>query len=71
MLMPIVFSRLPPPIHVGEVPVPEEITLLLEGLQTSPVNADQIKAWTNHDPILPRVKKLVVQGWVDFMDPNI
>ena len=46
MLMLIVLSRLPLPIHVGEVTVPEEITLLLEGLQTSPVNADQIKTWT-------------------------
>ena len=51
-----VLSRLPLPDHVGEVPIPEEIVLLLEGLQTSPVTADQIKTWTNHDPTLSRVK---------------
>ena len=66
-----VLSRLPLPDHVGEVPVPEETVLLLEGLQTSPVNANQIKTWTNHDPILSRVKKLVLQGWIDTKDPNI
>ena len=29
-----VLSRLPLPDHVGEVPVPEEVVLLLEGFQT-------------------------------------
>ena len=66
-----VLSRLPLPDHVGEVPIPEEIVLLLESLQTSPVTADQIKTWTNHDPTLSRVKKLVLQGWIDTKDLNI
>jgi len=38
-----VLSRLPLPDHAGDVPVPEEVVLLLEGLQASPVSADQIK----------------------------
>ena len=38
-----VLSRLPQSDHVGEVPIPEEIVLLLEGLQTSHVTAGQIK----------------------------
>ena len=66
-----VLSRLPLPGHAGEVPVPEEIVLLLEGLQTSPVSANHIKTWTNNDPTLARVKKLVLQGWVDTKDPLI
>ena len=57
--------------HIWEVPVPEEIVLLLKGLQTFLLNADQIKAWTNHDPILSQVKKPVLQGWVDTKDSNI
>ena len=56
---------------MGEVSIPEEIVLLLEGLQTYPVTADQIKTWTNHDPTLSRVKKLVLQVWIDTKDLNI
>ena len=38
--------RLPLPDHLWEVSVPKEIVLLLKGLQTFPLNADQIKAFT-------------------------
>ena len=65
-----VLSRLPLPEQAGEVPVPE-LVLLKEGLQNSPVKADQIKTWTSHDPTLSTVKKFVLQGWVDTKDPNI
>ena len=66
-----VLSRLPLPEQAGEVPVPEELVLLMEGLQNSPVKADQIKMWTSHDPTLLTVKKFVLQGWLDTEDPNI
>ena len=66
-----VLSRLPLPEHVGEVPVPEELVLLTEDLQNSPVKTDQIKIWTSHDPTLWIVKKFVPQGWVDTKDSNI
>ena len=66
-----VLSRLPLPEYAGEVPVPEELVLLMEGLQNSPVKADQIKIWTSHDPTLSIVKKFVLQGWVETKDPNI
>ena len=64
-----VLSRLPLPEYAGEVPVPEELVLLMEGLQNSPVKADQIKIWTSHDPTLSIVKKFVLQGWVETKDP--
>ena len=66
-----VLSRLPLSEQAGEVPVPEELVLLMEGLQNSPVKADQIKMWTSHDPTLSTVKKFVLQGWLDTKDPNI
>jgi len=47
-----VLSWLPLPDHTGDVPVPKEIVLLLEGLQASPISADQIKTWTTYDPTL-------------------
>ena len=62
-------TYLPNPVRV--VPVPEKIVLLLEGIQTSPINADQIEAWTSHDPILSQGKKLVLLQWVDTNDLNI
>ena len=49
-------SRLPLPETPREVPVPGETNLLLECLQTSPVNAKQIRIWTDQDHILSKVK---------------
>ena len=54
--------RLPLPEHAGEVTIPEELVLLMEGFQNSPVNADQIQTWSSHDPTLSKVKKLVLRG---------
>ena len=54
-----VFSRLPLPVQPKEVPTPEELVFLIEGLQLSPVTLPQIKNWTNHDPVLATVRKFV------------
>ena len=35
----------------------------MEYLQDSPTTAAQIKTWTDHDPILSRVRRLVLHGW--------
>ena len=42
--------------------------MLLETLQSSPVNAKQIAEWTAKDPVLSKVKKWLSQGWADTDD---
>ena len=58
-------SRLPLSETVSEVPLPREMVLLMETLQTAPVTAKQIKQWTARDPVLSRVKMFVEKGWKD------
>ena len=58
-----VLSRLPLPECPSEVPLPGARVLLLETLETSPVNAKQIPEWTERDPILSKVKKWLTEGW--------
>ena len=57
-----VFSCLPLPVQPKEVPTPEKLVLLIEGLDISPVTLPQIKNWTDHDPVLATVRKFVQQG---------
>ena len=63
-----VFSHLPPSIHPGEVPMPQELVYLLEGLEISPVTVDQIRTWTDQDPVLAKVQRFVQQGWPRTVD---
>ena len=56
-------SRLPLPDTISEVPLPGETVLLMEKLQTSPITAQQIKIWTDRDPLLGRVRNFVLKGW--------
>ena len=56
-------SRLPLPESPLEVPPPPELVFMLETLQGSPVQAKQIRQWTDRDPILARVRNLILQGW--------
>ena len=42
-----VFSRLPLSVQPQEVPMPQELVYLLEGLEISPVTVDQIRLWTD------------------------
>ena len=58
-------SRLPLPETVSEVPLPGEMVLLMETLQTAPVTAKEIKQWTYRDPVLSRVRNFVEKGWKD------
>ena len=58
-----VFSRLPLPVQPKEVPMPEELVLLLESLEISTVTVNQIKHWTDHDPVLTKVCQFVCNGW--------
>ncbi|XP_056118298.1 uncharacterized protein K02A2.6-like [Rhinichthys klamathensis goyatoka] len=56
-------SRLPLPDTPVSTPLPPETVFLLEKLSDSPVSAKQIKAWTERDKVLSKVKRFVLQGW--------
>lgn len=66
-----VLSRLPLPESVRETPQPGETVLLMESLQSSPVNSNQIKRWTDHDPILSKVRDFTLQGWQHSSDEQL
>ena len=65
-----VFSQLPLPVQPKEIPMPEELVFLMEGLEISPVTVKQIKVWTDHDPVLATVRRFVKQGWPKSADPK-
>ena len=59
-------SRLPLPDTPDKVPVPAEVVLLMNYLDDSaPVSVDQIRRWTDRDPILAQVKHMLRNGWPD------
>ena len=66
-----VLSRLPVPVEPKEVPILEELVMLMESLQISPVTVTQIKKWTDFDPVLSTVRKFVQQGWPRTVSPNL
>ena len=61
-------SRLPLSDTIADPPVPGETILLMEALNTSPITAANIKTWTNRDPVLSRVKQMILQGWQRDID---
>ena len=59
-------SHLPLPECPTIVPVPGDLLLLSEHLNNvSPVTPRQIRTWTDKDPVLSRVRRLVLHGWPD------
>ena len=64
-------SRLPLPEAPTQIPVPGETILLLDMLHSLPVTAHQIKTWTDRDPVLSRVRTLVLKGWQDSTDVDL
>ena len=58
-------SRLPLPETISDVPIPGELILLMETLQSSPITAMKIKSWTDKDPILARVRNCIQKGWTN------
>ena len=64
-------SRLPLPESVNEIPTPGETILMLENLQTTPVNIKHVRQWTDRDPILSKVRRLVQQGWETTDDQQL
>ena len=58
-----VLSRLPLLDAPTQVPTPGDTVLLLEMLNSSPVTVQNIKQWTDRDPLLSRVQECVCNGW--------
>ena len=56
-------SRLPLPTAPANVPLPADTIHLLEQLNSTPVTATMIKKWTAQDPVLAKVKNLLLKGW--------
>ncbi len=56
-------SRLPLSDSPSTTLVPLEVTYLVHQLSTSIVTAGRIRKWTDQDPVLARVKRLVLNGW--------
>ena len=66
-----VLSRLPLRTTVQETSVPGEIVLLMETLQSTPVDSRQIGLWTDRDPVLSKVRRLIQTGWRYSGDKNL
>ena len=62
-------SHLPLPHKPSSVPVPEDLILLTNHLSEGIITTNHIKAWTDKDTVLSRVRRLVEVGWT-FSDPG-
>ena len=56
-------SRLPLTTSNLDIPKPAEVIYLMEHLDTSPLTSSQIRAWTDREPLLAKVRRLVKEGW--------
>ena len=56
-------SRLPVSTNAADPPKPFETIHLMERLNTSLVSAAQVRELTGRDPLLSKVRRLVMQGW--------
>ena len=45
------------------MPVSKEVVILVEGLQDSPIATDQVRAWTQRDPLLSKVLSYTQKEW--------
>ena len=61
-------NRLPLPASFSEVPVPNELVLLMKRMSSGPLTAAQVKAMTQWDPVLSRVHSCVLRGWPTTVD---
>ena len=62
---------LPLPTTVEETSPPGEAVLLMETLHSTPVDSNQIRRWTDRDPVLSKVRRLVQFGWEETDDENM
>ena len=59
----MVISRLPLNEFPLNVPIPGDVVLVMDHLDTTPVNARSIKSWTDKDPVLSTVRRYILHGW--------
>ena len=59
------------PTTVEETSPPGEAVLLMETLHSTPVDSNQIRRWTDRDPVLSKVRRLVQFGWEETDDENM
>lgn len=64
-------SRLPVSNQMLAVPLPGDVLQLFQTLQCTPIRAEQIRRWTDTDPVLARVRRSVLSGWVDSKEPDL
>ena len=60
-------SRLPAPGILEESPVPADVVLTLEQLDTTTITSTMVREWTRKDPVLAQVVRLLEEGWPDTM----
>lgn len=58
-------SRLPLGNSPEDPPKPAELVFLMDTLHASPITPRQIRQWTDRDPLLSKVRELVLHGWRD------
>ena len=56
-------SRLLLPESPQITPLPPEMILFMEKLNTTPITAERIRVWTNSKPLCSPVRQLVQSGW--------
>ena len=56
-------SRLPLPGCPESTPVPAEVVLMLEKIDSTLITVSQIRTWTRRDPLLSKVYRYVQFGW--------
>ena len=56
-------SRLPLPVVSETTPIPGDIIHILETINTSPVDATNVKLWTSRDPVLSQGLQFLLHGW--------
>lgn len=61
------------PLHESPatVPLQGETVFLMETHENTPVNATQIKNWTNNDRVLAKVREMVQKGWTNTDEESI
>ena len=64
-------SQLPLPYTPDETAIPEELVLMVEGLQDAPITASQIAQWTRRDPLMARVTRCILEGWPKSSDEEL
>ena len=64
-------SRLPMSNYVATVSLPGDVLLLFRTLESSPVGASQIRKWTATDTVLSCVRRYVLSGWGEFVEPGL